>query len=190
METPHLATLPLDVIGTESPSRDANSYFCYARLSPDVAALNTSPRPDLHWQWKDPLLEALPGWDVTWAPQKRWKDRKAWVRLTSECHVEGGDQDAFIGAVERTCKSAGYKITGSFFIKPTSAGVVLSTVGKAEWLVAASSITLECDTPIPLSISPFRQIDIAWAFELIIGGVATFDVTFLSYLDKWFASRY
>ena len=30
----------------------------------------------------------------------------------------------------------------------------------------------------------------AWAFELIIGGVAAFDVTFLTYLDKWFASRY
>ena len=190
METPDLAMLPLDVIGTGSPSRDSNSYYCYARLSPDVAALDTSPRPDLLWQWKDPLLETLPGWDVTWAPQKRWKDRKAWVRLTSEHHIEEGDQEAFVGAVERTCKAAGYKITGSFFMKPASAGIVLSTTSEAERLVTASSIILECDTPMPLSTSPFRQIDIAWAFELIIGCVAAYDVTFLSYLDKWFASHY
>jgi hypothetical protein len=41
-----------------------------------------------------------------------------------------------------------------------------------------------------LSASPFHQIDIQWAFELINGGIAAFDVTFLSYLDKWFASCY
>ena len=75
-------------------------------------------------------------------------------------------------------------------MKPASAGIILSTVSEAERLMAASSITLECDTPIPLSTSPFRQINITWAFELIIGGVAAFDVTFFSYLDKWFASCY
>jgi len=109
-----------------------------------------SPRPDLLWQWKEPLPEALPGWDVTWAPQKRWKDKKTWVHLTSEHHIEGGDQEAFVGAVERTCKSAGYKTTGAFFMKPASARIILSTIGEAEWLVAASSITLECNTPMPL----------------------------------------
>ena len=41
-----------------------------------------------------------------------------------------------------------------------------------------------------LSTSPFCQNDVSWAFKLIIGGVAAFDVTFLSYLDKWFASQY
>ena len=75
-------------------------------------------------------------------------------------------------------------------MKPTPAGVILSTVGKAEWLVAASSIILECDTPMPLATSPFHQIDILWALELIIGGISTFDITFLSYLDKWLTSCY
>jgi hypothetical protein len=102
-----------------------------------------SPRLDLLWQWKHPLLETLPGWNMMWAPQKRWKDRKAWVHLMSEHHIKEGDQEAFVGSVEWTCKAAGYKITGSFFMKP------------------ASSITLECDTPILLSTSPFCQIDIA-----------------------------
>ena len=37
--------------------------------------------------------------------------------------------------------------------------VVVSTVSEAEWLVEASSITLECDTPMPLASSPFRQIN-------------------------------
>jgi hypothetical protein len=73
-------------------------------------------------------------------------------------------------------------------MKPSSTGVVLSTVGKAERLLAAASITLECDTPMQLSTSPFHQIDIAWAFELILGGVVAFNVTFISYLDKWFVS--
>src|SRR5882762_1869072 len=89
MENPHLATLPLDVVGTGSPSRDANTYFCYVRLSPDITALDTSPRPDILWQWKEPLLEVLHGWAVTWAPQKRWKDKKTWVCLTSEHHIAG-----------------------------------------------------------------------------------------------------
>jgi hypothetical protein len=127
---------------------------------------------------------------VTWAPQKKWKDKKGWVHLMSEHHIKGEDQDAFLGAVERTCKSVGYKMTGSFFMKPASAGVVLSTVGEAERLIATSSIILDCDTPMPLTTSPFHQIDISWAFEPIIGGVAAFDIIFLSYLDKWFVSRY
>ena len=190
MENPHLADLPLDVVGTGSPSRDASTYYCYVRLSSDVVALDPAPRPDILWQWREPLLETLHGWDVTWAPQKRWKDKKAWVRLTSEHHIKGEDQDAFLGAVERTCKSAGYKTTGSFFRKPASAKVVLSTVGKAEQLVATSSIILDYNTPMPLTTSPFCQIDISWAFELIVGGVAAFNITFLSYLNKWFASRY
>src|ERR1700691_1589195 len=75
-------------------------------------------------------------------------------------------------------------------MKPASAGIVFSTVGEVEKLITASSITLECDAPMQLSTSPFCQINILWAFELIIGGVAAFDVTFLLYLDKWFASHY
>jgi hypothetical protein len=55
----------------------------------------------------------------------------------------GDDQEAFVGAVERTCKSAGYKTTGSLFMKPASVGVILSTVSQAEQLIATSSITLE-----------------------------------------------
>ena len=132
MESPHLAALLLDVVGTGSVSRDANSYFCYVRLSPEIAALDMSLRPDLLWQWRGPLLETLQGWDIVWAPQKRWKDRKAWVRLTSEHSIPMEDQEAFIGAVERTCKSAGFKTSGSFCMKPTSAGVIFSTVNDAE----------------------------------------------------------
>src|ERR1700720_3474755 len=103
---------------------DAGSYLSYIRLSPQIAVLDMSPRPDLLWQWKKPLIEALPGWDITWAPQKRWKNRKAWARLTSEHPIDATDQEAFVGAVERTCKSAGYKVTGSFFMKPSLDGVV------------------------------------------------------------------
>jgi hypothetical protein len=108
----------------------------------------------------------------------------------SKHHILAADQEAFIDTVERTCKGTGYKITGFFFMKPASTGVVLSTVGEAERLIEASSITLECDTTMRLSTSPFRQIDISWAFELIIGGVTAFNVTFLTYLNKWFASCY
>jgi len=75
-------------------------------------------------------------------------------------------------------------------MKPLSVRIIFSTVGKAERLITMSSITLECNTPMQLSASPFRQINILWAFELIIEGVAAFNMTFLSYLDKWFTSRY
>jgi hypothetical protein len=57
-----------------------------------------SLRPDLLWQWKETLLEALPGWNITWAPQKCWKDRNAWVCLTSEHDIPAADQEAFIGS--------------------------------------------------------------------------------------------
>ena len=120
MENALLAAIPLDVVGTGNLSRDANTHYCYVRLSSEITAIDKSPRPDLLWQWKEPLLEALPDWDVTWAPQKRWKDKKTGVHLTSEHHIAEGDQEA----VERTCKNAGYKLTGSFFMKPASAGVV------------------------------------------------------------------
>jgi hypothetical protein len=75
-------------------------------------------------------------------------------------------------------------------MKPASAGIVLSTISEAEQLITAASITLECGTPLLLSTSLFHQINILWAFELIIRGVAAFNITFLSYLDKWFASQF
>ena len=34
MESPHLANLPLDVLGSGNASRDISSYFCYIRLFP------------------------------------------------------------------------------------------------------------------------------------------------------------
>ena len=85
-----------------------------------------------------------------------------------------------MGAVERTCKSVGYKTFGSFFIKPASTGIIFSTFSEAEQLIIASSIILECNTPMPLFTSPFCQFDISWAFKLIIGDVAVFNITFLS----------
>ena len=106
--------------------------------------------------------------------------------------INATNQEAFVNAViiKGTCKSTGYKTNGSFFMKPLSVRIIFSTVGKAERLITMSSITLECNTPMQLSASPFRQINILWAFELIIEGVAAFNMTFLSYLDKWFTSRY
>ena len=40
------------------------------------------------------------------------------------------------------------------------------------------------------SLKPFQQIEIAWAFELMISGISSFNCTFTSYLDKYFASHY
>jgi|SRR5882762_3366022 len=41
-----------------------------------------------------------------------------------------------------------------------------------------------------LTTSLLCQINISWVFELIIGGITAFEVTLLSYLDKWFVSCY
>jgi hypothetical protein len=41
--------LPLKVVGTGNPARDSNLSYCYVRLHPSTAALDTSPRPDLLW---------------------------------------------------------------------------------------------------------------------------------------------
>jgi len=95
----------------------------------------------------------------------------------------------FVGAVERTCKSVGYKtLAHSSLNLPASTGIIFSTFSEAEQLIIASSIILECNTPMPLFTSPFCQFDISWAFKLIIGGVAMFNITFLSCHDKWFES--
>src|SRR5882762_11011269 len=40
MESPHLAMLPLDAVSTGNTNRDANMYFCYIQLSPNIAALD------------------------------------------------------------------------------------------------------------------------------------------------------
>jgi hypothetical protein len=60
--------LPLNIVGTGSIMKDSNLSYCYVCLHPSTAALDTSPRPDLLWRWQPHLLEALQGWDITWAP--------------------------------------------------------------------------------------------------------------------------
>jgi hypothetical protein len=62
--------LPLDVVGTGNLARDFNLSYCYVQLCPSITALDSSPRPDLLWQWQPHLLKALQHWDITWAPQK------------------------------------------------------------------------------------------------------------------------
>src|ERR1700683_4757292 len=162
--------LPLDIVGTGSIIKDSNLSYCYVRLHPSTAALDTSPRPDLLWRWQPHLLEALQGWDITWAPQKRWKDKLYWVHLTSPQQIDKTDHTRFREAVDSSCKRAGYNITSSFMMKPLSVGVVMATVADAKRLIEATSITLDCEPPLELSTAPFRQINIAWAFELVIGG--------------------
>src|SRR5882762_5316210 len=182
--------LPLTVIGTGSIAKDSNLSYCYIRLHPSTAALDTSPRPDLLWRWQPHLLEALEGWDVTWAPQKHWKDKLYWVRLTSPQQIDETDHTRFREAVDGSCKRAGYNITSSFMMKPLSIGVIMATVADAKRLIEATLITLDCEPPLELSTAPFRQIDVAWAFELVIGGISSYDCTFIYYLDKYLASCY
>src|SRR5882762_492695 len=182
--------LPLTVIGTGSIAKDSNLSYCYVRLHPTTAALDTSPRPDLLWRWQPHLREALQGWDVAWAPQKRWKDKSFWVRLSSPLPIDEAEHTKFREAVDSSCKHAGYNTSSSFMMKPASVCVIMATISDAKRLVEASSMVLDCEPPLELSTAPFRQINIAWAFELIIGGIGSFDSTFISYLDKYFASRY
>jgi hypothetical protein len=188
--TTDVKDLPLSVVGTGSPAKDSHLSYCYVRLHPATAALDTSPRPDLLWRWHPHLCEALQGWDITWAPQKRWKDKSFWVRLSSPHQIDETEHSNFREAVDNSCKRAGYNVTSSFMMKPSSVGLVMATTSDARRLVEASSMTLDCEPPLELSTAPFRQIDIAWAFELIIGGISSYDCTFISYLDKYFASRY
>ena len=177
--------LPLDVVGTGSPTWDANLSYCYIWLHPSTATLDTSPRPDLLWQWQPHLLWALQGWDVTWAPQKHWKDRSFWVRLSSPYHINETEHSRFHEVVDKTCRHASYSVALSFMMKPASVGIVMTTINDAKHLIEASSITLlDCDPLLELSTAPFCQIDIAWAFKLIIWGVRSYDYTFISYLDK------
>jgi hypothetical protein len=113
-----------------------------------------------------------------------------WVCLTSPQQIDETDHTRFREAVDSSCKRAGYNITSSFMMKPLSVGVVMATVADAKRLIEATSITLDCEPPLKLSTAPFRQINIAWAFELVIGGVSSYDCTFICYLDKYLASRY
>src|ERR1700683_291471 len=41
--------LPIDVVSTGNPARDSSLSYCYVQLHPSIAALDTSPRPDLLW---------------------------------------------------------------------------------------------------------------------------------------------
>lgn len=188
MNKANVENLPLAVIGTGSPAKDTNLSYCYVRLHPMTAALDTSPRPDLLWRWQPHLLEALEGWDVTWAPQKRWKDKLYWVRLTSPQLIDETDHARFRETVDSSCRRAGYNAASSFMMKPSSVGVVMATVVDAKRLIEATSITLDCEPPLELSTAPFRQIDIVWAFKLVIGGVSSYDCTFICYLDKYLVS--
>jgi hypothetical protein len=144
--------LPLDFVGTGNPTRNSNLSYCYIRLRPSTAALDTSPRPDLLWQWQPHLLQALQGWDMAWASQKQWKDKSFWVHLSSPHHIDEADHTRFHEAVNKTCKHTSYNITSSFMMKPASVGVVMTTVNDAKRLIEASSIALlDCDPPFTLS---------------------------------------
>src|ERR1700683_4482301 len=92
--------LPLAIVGTGSPAKDVNLFYCYVWLHPSTAALDMSPRPNLLWRWQTHLLEALEGWDVTWAPQKHWKDKLYWVRLTSPQQIDETDHARFHEVVD------------------------------------------------------------------------------------------
>src|ERR1700683_5631340 len=164
----------LDVIGTGNPARDSNLSYCYVRLHPSTATLDTSPRLDLLWRWQPHLLQALQGWDVTWAPQRRWKDKSFWVR-PSPHHIDETEHSRFREAVDKTCGHAGYNVASSFMTKSASVGGVIMTINDAKCLIEASSVTLlDCDPLLELSTAPFCQIDIAWAFELVIGGIGSY----------------
>ena len=175
--------LPLAIVDTGSPAKDANLSYCYVQLHPSTAAPDTSPRPDLLWQWWPHLLKTLEGWDVTWAPQKHWKDKLYWVCVTSPQQIHETDHARFHEEVDGSCRRTGYSINSSFMMKPLSVGIVMAMVADAKHLIEATSITLDC-------AAPFRQIDIAWAFEIVFGGVSSYDCTFNCYIDKYFASCY
>ena len=84
---------------------------------------------------------------MTWAPQKRWKDKSYWVHVTSPQQIHETDHARFREAVDGSCKRAGYSINSSFMMKPLSVGIVMATVADAKRLIEATSITLDCEPP-------------------------------------------
>jgi len=59
-----------------------NTNHCYVKLHPDITCNLTAPRPDLLYQWMEPLRTHNAEWNIAWSPQKE-KDRWAWV--SDEC---------------------------------------------------------------------------------------------------------
>ncbi|KAJ6614765.1 hypothetical protein B0H10DRAFT_2221013 [Mycena sp. CBHHK59/15] len=162
----------------------------YLRLAQSLVSLDpkAEPHTDLLHLWIEPL--AALGWAVHWAPQIEEKDKRMWVRvgdMFDEPLVETADArkkyDKVITRLHAHFDSSGLQTVNSF---RSCSGVIITFALPADVDAAVNECNIVFDSKT-LPIYRVRQIEIGYAFELVIGGVAGVDPTAINNVISWFA---
>ncbi|KAJ6627161.1 hypothetical protein B0H10DRAFT_2210565 [Mycena sp. CBHHK59/15] len=127
------------------------------------------PCTELLHLWIEPLT-AL-GWEVHWAQQIEGKDKQMWK------------YDKMITRLRADFDSSGLQTVNGF---RSGSGVIITFTLPADIDAAVNERNIVFDSKT-LPIYRVHQIEIGYAFELIIGSVASIDPTAINNVISWFA---
>ncbi|KAJ6586555.1 hypothetical protein B0H10DRAFT_1961761 [Mycena sp. CBHHK59/15] len=172
------------------------STSCYAHLDPSMNPADPSaePRTDLLHLWIQALANT--GWEVTWAPQEA-KDKRSWVRVAGQellkerakdkpTQSEREEEEKVITTTRKVFDDAGYETVGGFK-SGLAVTVVLAFPNHVDAVLAQGSIKIG-STDHPLSRG--RQIEIDYAFEIVVSGIRNIDPSAKQNIVVWFASSF
>ncbi|KAJ7843862.1 hypothetical protein B0H14DRAFT_2777912, partial [Mycena olivaceomarginata] len=144
---------------------------------------------DLLNLWIAPLREL--GWEVQWAPQTEGKDKRMWTRVAGVFDEPVQDSsearkkhDKVIVSMRAFFDNSGLQTVNGF---RSGNGVIITFALPADVDTAVNNRTIVFESRT-LHVYPVRQIEIGYAFELVIGGLGGVDPTAVNNIISWFAA--
>ena len=179
------------VLVSSAGARAERDTFCYVRISADVAAGSTDPRPDLLEKWIDILPTLNSQWSVEWSPQKAGRDKSTWVAIHGLVGLDPNAKSEFRQTISSQLEHLGYAVSSCWPMdNGNSVGVIMHNREDASRIRQSSPLTIPSLSPHPITVTtPFKQIQPIYAFELVILGISSYDPTIQSTLDNYFIHR-
>ncbi|KAF8223176.1 hypothetical protein L208DRAFT_1412255, partial [Tricholoma matsutake] len=166
-----------------------NANYCYLKLDASISRTLIQPHPNLLHEWIQPLHEYNADWNIAWSPQKS-KDRWAWVQVIGVgCNSDGSGEvtpDTKKEVVEYAI-SKGIAVLGSWSM-PGKIGLILQTASQAQ-MFTISPIRI-CSLSRQVYAKLWNQVEIHYAFELLIPGFLHIDDSVVSRMDSYFHQQY
>ncbi|KAJ7197671.1 hypothetical protein C8J57DRAFT_1637236 [Mycena rebaudengoi] len=189
-DIPTLNNIPVDIVPFST--RDV-STSCYLKLaasltSPDPKA---EPRTDLLTIWSDAII-ACTAWEVAWAPQVEGKDKRMWLRVNdvfekdlvrSDTEQKKSD-DKVITTFRDAFERENYQTVNAF---RSGSGIIFTFAFPYDVDKAAHGRYISVGTAT-YPVHRVRQIEIDFAFELVVGGMAGIDPSAKQNICGWFAA--
>ncbi|KAJ7461041.1 hypothetical protein FB451DRAFT_1562916 [Mycena latifolia] len=173
------------------------STSCYVRLDPSMNPADPSaePRTDLLNLWIRALETT--GWEVAWAPQEA-KDKRSWVRVAGidllkeravkekPTQEEREAEEKVILSTRKVFDDAGFETVGGFK-SGLAVTVVLAFPQHVDAAIARSNLKIG---NITYTLSRGRQIEINYAFEMVISSIRNIDPSAKQNILAWFSSSF